>query len=390
MDYGGARPKTKPTPVSDHVLKTVSNLTVRIIEDKLCERWLDSLIDLVITENSLLDVVARGKSRLGPSPFRPIVTPTVLHRVPASRLPGPPVKADPYKQYPVVVAGSMTGYKTVLNIPGLPKPILVPNDNCPALKTSVTIKTVENIVTVKKIQELRQARHQTKFDKGPMGRTLNPQMDNIVVKLKLLERPSYCVKFVGPDVYEFAHQRFLNQDGFCWKKSTYHPMRLPNCIKDRTYLDWKEWPYVITRKGVFLYQFTRTIFCIQPDSMSCLVVHNLDLNMSVKIMVPDSCGASTEFSDSMQACRPNIKLLATAFGLNIDLGISKGLLIFLRGLIFGRHQIQELYAGSCLICGFTFCHLDMQVCFQCQDCDLYFASDVDLNIHQKAQVHCNY
>ena len=167
-------------------------------------------------------------------------------------------------------------------------------------------------------------------------------------------------------------------------------MRLPDCVKDRTYLDWKEWPYVITRKGVYLYHFTRTIFCVPPESMTCLVVYHLDLHMSVKIMVPESCGTSSEFSDSMEACKPNIKMLANAFGLNIDLGISKGLLIFLRGLIFGRHKIQELYAGSCLICGFTFCHLDMQVCFQCQDCDLYFASDVDLKVHQQAQVHCNY
>ena len=203
MDYGGARPKTKSAPLSDHVVNTAASLTVRIIEGQLCDRWLDSLIDLAITEKSLIDVVNRGKSRLGPSPSRPIVTPTVLHRVPASRLPGPPVKADPYKQYPVVVAGSMTGYKTLLNIPGLPKPILMPNDNCPALKTSVTIKTVENIVTVDKIKELRQARHQTKFDKGPRGRTLNPQTEdnNIVVELRLLERPQYCVKFVGQDVY---------------------------------------------------------------------------------------------------------------------------------------------------------------------------------------------
>ena len=49
MDYGGARPKS--APLSEWVIDTGSGLAVRIIEEQLCGKWLDSLIDLAITEN---------------------------------------------------------------------------------------------------------------------------------------------------------------------------------------------------------------------------------------------------------------------------------------------------------------------------------------------------
>ena len=136
MDYDGARPKS--TPSSDRVINTGAGLAVRIVEDKLCEKWLDSLIELAITERSLVDVVNRGRSKLGPNQIRPITETNVLRRVPASRLPGPQVIPDPYMQYPVVVAGNTTKYETLLKVPGLKtKDKEVPKDTCPSLKTSM-------------------------------------------------------------------------------------------------------------------------------------------------------------------------------------------------------------------------------------------------------------
>ena len=135
-------------------------------------------------------------------------------------------------------------------------------------------------------------------------------------------------------------------------------------------------------------------FCIPLTDIVHLEVYNLDTRSTVICWLPKSCGPFTALHSHSQvnSCCIDVTMLAKAFRINVGKGCSKGLYTFLYGLVFGRHQIQELYLGVCPKCSYTFCHLDgnHSECFKCQDCEAYFCSKSAFKEHQEVTKHYYY
>ena len=245
------------------------------------------------------------------------------------------------------------------------------------------------------ILKRRGERHDTKFWHEGVGRTRNPPPKSLKNEF-VYERcplPLNPYPFIPEDVLDYAGDKYeLEKDRYCWKVTKFHPLRLPGCPSGATYLEPLDWPYVLDRGGMLLYQFYRTRFCVAQVNIVSMEVYNMDTKRTVVCWVPKSCGPFTTFHSQVEICVIDVNMLAKAFGINVLRGMSKGLETFLYGLVFGRHQIQELYIGKCLKCQFVFCHLDGHhtTCFVCQDCGVKFHSQKDRKAHQEQEKHYDY
>ena len=242
----------------------------------------------------------------------------------------------------------------------------------------------------------REARMQTRFTYESYGKTNNPPSDTLRLGFPYqqcdMPRKAYVMR--GDDVHDLASNFYLEQKNrYCWKVSKFHPFRLPGCPGDNSsYLTPLEWPYIVTKGPLVLYQFYRTKFCVPEAEIVPLEVYNLDNRSTNICWVPIRCGPFSNFHIELESCNIRVKHLALEFGIDVSYGISKGLFTFMYGLVWGRHTIQELYIGRCPICKFTLCHLDgsHRSCIQCQDCDAYFISDTDFKEHQDLTKHYFY
>ena len=227
-----------------------------------------------------------------------------------------------------------------------------------------------------------------------LGKAVNPPSASHTMEclIEMKKPPKNVITLQGADCFDFISDGMSKRKaGFCWKTSFHHPLRLPGIPPETSYLTLREWPYVLQRPFIHLYHYIRTEFCPERSNFVALAVWNLDFNKEIIVWVPQGCGPGTWFHTRLEQCFVDTKLLAHACGIDVTRGISKGIDQFLKGIIFGRHSIHELYAGRCDKCKHMFCHLDAtQTCFQCYKCERYFVTQYLLQKHQRSEVHCNY
>ena len=254
--------------------------------------------------------------------------------------------------------------------------------------------TIRKFAGFEQVLSGRIAVRQSDMRSKTLGKAVNPPAacHTMECHIEMMRPPKNVVILQGADCLDFVGESMLKRKAdFCWKTSFHHPLRLPGIPPETSYLTLHEWPYVLQRPFLSLYHYIRTEFCPERSSFTALAVWNLDFDKEIIVWVPKGCGPGTWFHNRLEQCLVDTKLLAHACGIDVTKGISKGIDQFLKGIIFGRHSIHELYVGRCDKCKHMFCHLDAtQTCFQCYRCERYFVTQYLLQKHQRSEVHCNY
>ena len=316
--------------------------------------------------------------------------------VPAFPKPGPKCVHDPYDILPVC-SGTEREPVTYVREPGRTVPILKTFDDVRYSK-HLSVKRLEQTTTIEKLVQARKERSNLH-----VGRVQVDQTRQVLsLSFDFCATPEDAVKDNGVIDTQYASDLYLsdsfNYNLFCWAGMKYHPLRLPGMPADVSYLSWEHWPYYLIRNHVLpknaqgkihyfpykLYHFARTEFCNQD--VVCLNVLNMDVHKIVHVIVPRECGVQSDFHKTVEIQKPDVFLLAHHFGLNVNrvVGITKGLDMFLKGVVFGRHSICELYVGNCPKCDIVLCHLDAtHSCIQCYTCKKYFSSIKYLKFHKE-------